>query len=41
MLTPGSLVMHHAGENMIPVQGRVLFGTTAGVVGQYLYAHLI
>jgi len=29
----GSLVMHHAGENMIPVQGRVLFGTTAGVVG--------
>lgn len=25
--------MHHAGENTIPVQGSVLFGTTSGAVG--------
>merc|ERR1711974_71347 len=29
----GSLVMHHAGENTIPVQGSVLFGTANGAVG--------
>ena len=26
--------MHHAGENSIPVQGSVLFGTVNGAVGE-------